>query len=289
MRRNTHACYTLLLAECFKCCVSRAQPVCCTAWATDAISGRGLVRAIASRLPSQFQTFGRKLLQRRTTGEPEPIMRWLVDKHNELRYRSGAQPMTWDWNLAWNAYDYVMYCPNGHSGAQGIGENLAWGHNDFNHAMRDWYDEVGLLPMITPWRKGHTAVVCTLTALLKQRRMIANSDNQYGMLLGSSCTHNWFGSTQLLVPMVPCCRSNSTTSINQVLPRTLATSVSWCGTRLSRLVVQPIFAAGSGPGSASSPQQVSRTYCLRPVICATYCCCSLGGIPCISNIRLPPC
>jgi hypothetical protein len=76
------------------------------------------------------------------TGEPEPLMKWLVDKHNELRYRHGVQLLTWDWSLAWNAYNYITACPTGHSGQQGIGENLAWGHNDFNHAMRDWYDEV---------------------------------------------------------------------------------------------------------------------------------------------------
>jgi Cysteine-rich secretory protein family len=69
-------------------------------------------------------------------------MVWLVQKHNELRARHGVQALVWDWNLAWHAYDYVSACPDGHSGVQGIGENLAWGHNDFNHAMRDWYDEV---------------------------------------------------------------------------------------------------------------------------------------------------
>lgn len=76
------------------------------------------------------------------SGEPEPLMKWLVTKHNELRYRHGVQMLTWDWSLAWNSYNYVVGCPKGHSGQQGIGENLAWGHNDFNHAMRDWYDEV---------------------------------------------------------------------------------------------------------------------------------------------------
>lgn len=79
------------------------------------------------------------------SGEPEPLMKWLVDKHNELRYRHGVQLLTWDWSLAWNAYNYVVGCPKGHSGQQGIGENLAWGHQDFNHAMRDWYDEVGVV------------------------------------------------------------------------------------------------------------------------------------------------
>lgn len=71
-------------------------------------------------------------------------MKWLVDKHNELRYRHGVPALVWDWGLAWNAYNYIVGCPKGHSGQQGIGENLAWGHQDFNHAMRDWYDEVGV-------------------------------------------------------------------------------------------------------------------------------------------------
>lgn len=109
---------------------------------TDGFTGKDLVSAVASKLPSPLKHLSRKLLQRQTSGPPEPIMRWLVDKHNELRDRSSTTNLVWDWNLAWNAYDYVMYCPDGHSGAQGIGENLAWGHKDFNHAMRDWYDEV---------------------------------------------------------------------------------------------------------------------------------------------------
>lgn len=71
-----------------------------------------------------MQRFDRRLAQTQTTGDPEPIMRWLVDKHNELRARHGVQPMVWDWNLAWNAYHYVTNCPNGHSGQQGISENL---------------------------------------------------------------------------------------------------------------------------------------------------------------------
>lgn len=91
------------------------------------------------------------------TGEPEPLLKWLVDKHNELRYRHGVQLLTWDWSLAWNAYNYITACPKGHSGQQGIGENLAWGHNDFNHAMRDWYDEVRCI-----W--GHTQGSATAAA-----------------------------------------------------------------------------------------------------------------------------
>ncbi|WIA37933.1 hypothetical protein OEZ86_001310 [Tetradesmus obliquus] len=91
---------------------------------------------------SPLQHVGRRLKQQQMLGEPEPIMKWLVAKHNELRARHGVPPMVWDWGLAWNAYNYVLNCPNGHSGQPGIGENLAWGHNDFNHAMRDWYDEI---------------------------------------------------------------------------------------------------------------------------------------------------
>eukprot|EP00775_Hariotina_reticulata_P009864 gene9864-10022_t len=93
---------------------------------------------------------GRKLLQRQMTGPPEPLMQWLVDKHNELRYRHGVPDLQWDWGLAWNAYNYVTGCPRGHSGQQGIGENLAWGHGDFNHAMRDWYDEIRFYRFMRP-------------------------------------------------------------------------------------------------------------------------------------------
>jgi uncharacterized protein YkwD len=86
------------------------------------------------------------------SGEPEPLMKWLVDKHNELRARHGVPPLAWDWALAWNSYNYVSGCPTGHSGVQGVGENLAWGHNNFNHAMRDWYDEVRVCGRLCPLR-----------------------------------------------------------------------------------------------------------------------------------------
>jgi uncharacterized protein YkwD len=74
---------------------------------------------------SPLQHGGRRLMQRQMLGEPEPTMKWLVDKHNELRARHGVPPMVWDWGLAWNAYNYVLNCPSGHSGQPGIGENLA--------------------------------------------------------------------------------------------------------------------------------------------------------------------
>lgn len=74
---------------------------------------------------SPLQRVGRRLKQQQMLGEPEPIMKWLVAKHNELRARHGVPPMVWDWGLAWNAYNYVLNCPNGHSGQPGIGENLA--------------------------------------------------------------------------------------------------------------------------------------------------------------------
>lgn len=140
---------------------------------------------------------GRRLLQRRMSGEPEPLMKWLVDKHNELRGRHGVPFLAWDWSLAWNAYDYVSACPTGHSGASGIGENLAWGHHDFNHAMRDWYDEVR--------RGGPTVARCVRAGVLPR------------------------GGTTLdrrqlpLLRALPAARSASTASASPHSPRTRAT------------------------------------------------------------------
>jgi hypothetical protein len=87
------------------------------------------------------QTEARRKLMQAPDQPPEELMQLVVAKHNELRARHGVAPMTWDWNLAWSAYNYVYNCPTGHSNS-GNGENLAWGHQNFFHAIRDWYNEV---------------------------------------------------------------------------------------------------------------------------------------------------
>lgn len=50
--------------------------------------------------------------------------------------------LTWDAAIASQAAGYVAGCPNGHSGAPGYGENLAWGYDSMSAAVTAWYEEV---------------------------------------------------------------------------------------------------------------------------------------------------
>ncbi|KIY97556.1 Protein PRY1 [Monoraphidium neglectum] len=66
----------------------------------------------------------------------------VLQRHNELRARHGAAPLSWDAPLAAQAQGYADGCPNGHSGMSGVGENLAWGYSSFEEAVNAWYNEV---------------------------------------------------------------------------------------------------------------------------------------------------
>jgi uncharacterized protein YkwD len=60
------------------------------------------------------------------------------------RYRVSHQvaPFVWDAELAASAARFAASCPQGHSGANGLGENLAWGHQSLSAAIEAWYQEV---------------------------------------------------------------------------------------------------------------------------------------------------
>jgi uncharacterized protein YkwD len=75
----------------------------------------------------------------------------VLQRHNELRARHGAAPLSWDAPLAAQAQGYADGCPNGHSGMSGVGENLAWGYSSFEEAVNAWYNEVGRLGAVS-WR-----------------------------------------------------------------------------------------------------------------------------------------
>lgn len=65
-----------------------------------------------------------------------------LDLTNSLRRQHQAPDLTWDAAIASQAAAYVAGCPNGHSGAPGFGENLAWGYDSMSAAVQAWYDEV---------------------------------------------------------------------------------------------------------------------------------------------------
>lgn len=54
----------------------------------------------------------------------------VVEAHNYYRARHQAPAVVWDERLAASALGVASACPNGPSGTQGIGENLAWGFRD---------------------------------------------------------------------------------------------------------------------------------------------------------------
>ena len=85
---------------------------------------------------------------------PSRFVSAYVDKHNELRAKHCAPPLTYDAKLAKQAEECAAQCPTGHTcPTQGAGENLAWHGTTVDGALnesvqswetpvQDWYDEV---------------------------------------------------------------------------------------------------------------------------------------------------
>jgi len=69
--------------------------------------------------------------------QPEALVR-----HNLYRARHGSPPLAWDGELEAAARAFTSRCPGGHSGAQGVGENMAWGYRSWQQAVDAWYREV---------------------------------------------------------------------------------------------------------------------------------------------------
>jgi hypothetical protein len=71
-------------------------------------------------------------------------MQVVLDEHNRYRAKHGVPALVWDATVAANAQNFANGCPGGHSQGSGYGENMAWGHQDFASAVKNWYDEVQL-------------------------------------------------------------------------------------------------------------------------------------------------
>lgn len=66
-----------------------------------------------------------------------------LDKHNELRARNGAKPLTWNYEAAKWAEEHTKSCVMSHSqNRPGYGENLAFGYGSPAEAIQAWYDEI---------------------------------------------------------------------------------------------------------------------------------------------------
>lgn len=50
----------------------------------------------------------------------------VLNAMNRMRAKHGAPPLKWDARLKAGAEYYAGGCPLGHSGARGLGENMAW-------------------------------------------------------------------------------------------------------------------------------------------------------------------
>lgn len=51
-------------------------------------------------------------------------------------------PLQWDMDIAATATRWATSCPNGHSGAPALGENMAWGYASIGDVVDAWYNEV---------------------------------------------------------------------------------------------------------------------------------------------------
>ena len=79
-----------------------------------------------------------------------------LDQHNSYRARHGVGALVWDNDLAAGAGKWVAKCPQGHSGEEGVGENMAWGYKSLTAAVDAWYSEVRRLDVEWGW------VICQL-------------------------------------------------------------------------------------------------------------------------------
>ena len=67
-------------------------------------------------------------------------VRSILNFHNTVRDKHSAPPVEWDDGLAKIAQKFIETCPVGHSDTP-YGESIAWGQDDFDEAMQNWYDE----------------------------------------------------------------------------------------------------------------------------------------------------
>ncbi|KAF8454926.1 CAP domain-containing protein [Terfezia claveryi] len=76
--------------------------------------------------------------------------RMYVGKHNELRARTGAGPLTLDRTMADYAQNHVNPCVFEHSSPRKYGENLGAGYPSIAASIQAWFDEWTEYPFDKP-------------------------------------------------------------------------------------------------------------------------------------------
>lgn len=76
--------------------------------------------------------------------------RMYVNKHNELRAKTGAGPLTFDRTMADYAQNHVNSCVFQHSSPHVYGENLGAGYDTVADSIEAWFDEWQKYPFDKP-------------------------------------------------------------------------------------------------------------------------------------------
>lgn len=83
-------------------------------------------------------------------GDLTDFERSFVDKHNELRAKTGAPPLTLDRNMESYANQHVSSCIFEHSSPHKYGENLGAGYPSIEATIQAWFDEWTQYPFDKP-------------------------------------------------------------------------------------------------------------------------------------------
>lgn len=83
-------------------------------------------------------------------GDLTDFERSFVDKHNELRAKTGAPPLTLDRTMASYANQHVSSCIFEHSSPHKYGENLGAGYPSIEATIQAWFDEWTEYPFDKP-------------------------------------------------------------------------------------------------------------------------------------------
>ncbi|QDZ19012.1 putative cysteine-rich secretory protein [Chloropicon primus] len=108
--------------------------------------------AAAEALPTTTQPAATQPAATQPETDPllSPLQRSALDKHNEYRRKHGVPLLAWSDEVARSAQSHADRCVFAHSLGAGYGENLAWGHQDIEKAIKDWYDEIALYNYNSP-------------------------------------------------------------------------------------------------------------------------------------------
>eukprot|EP00879_Flechtneria_rotunda_P015076 GHRR01015756.1.p1 GENE.GHRR01015756.1~~GHRR01015756.1.p1 ORF type:complete len:375 (+),score=118.02 GHRR01015756.1:504-1628(+) len=142
-----------------------ATPAATLGWGTDSTpaalawgtGGTGSTPSVPSRTPRSTGTAPTAPARPAAgmSGVPAAFA-GVVRTTNAYRHRHQVPALKWDPALAAQAQRFADSCPMGHSGAQGLGENVAWGYPDWKSTVDAWYNEVQQYNFNNPGWSGST-------------------------------------------------------------------------------------------------------------------------------------